>query len=74
MTFECVAKTVRFLTLLVLLLPYAAHAAADSERRIALVIGIGAYQNAPHLANPVNDARAIGEIAAPPEVRRDRAV
>ena len=28
---------------------------------IALVIGVGAYQNAPHLANPVNDARAIGD-------------
>ncbi|HYZ64482.1 MAG TPA: caspase family protein, partial [Acetobacteraceae bacterium] len=31
------------------------------ERRVALVIGIGAYQNAPQLANPVRDARAIGE-------------
>ncbi len=30
-----------------------AGAAPDTERRIALVIGIGAYQNAPHLANPV---------------------
>jgi formylglycine-generating enzyme required for sulfatase activity len=32
-----------------------------AERRVAFVIGIGAYQNAPKLANPVNDARAIGE-------------
>ena len=31
------------------------------ERRVAFVIGIGAYQHAPRLANPVNDARAIGE-------------
>jgi formylglycine-generating enzyme required for sulfatase activity/uncharacterized caspase-like protein len=47
---------------IMLLLPMAAHAAPDvAERRIALVIGIGAYQNAPHLNNPVNDARAIGE-------------
>ena len=44
-----------------LLLSPAAKAAPDNERRIALVIGIGAYQNAPHLANPVNDARAIGD-------------
>ena len=35
--------------------------ASDNEKRVALVIGIGAYQNAPPLANPVNDARAIGE-------------
>src|ERR1700742_4760542 len=31
------------------------------ERRVAFVVGIGAYKNAPRLANPVNDARAIGE-------------
>jgi len=36
-------------------------AGPDGEKRIALVIGIAAYQNAPPLANPVNDARAIGE-------------
>ncbi|HYZ21899.1 MAG TPA: caspase family protein, partial [Rhodopila sp.] len=46
---------------LVMLLPSIAAAAPDTERRIALVIGIGAYQNAPHLNNPVNDARAIGD-------------
>jgi formylglycine-generating enzyme required for sulfatase activity len=46
--------------LFALWLPLAAQA-ADKERRIALVIGISAYQNAPHLANPVNDARAIGD-------------
>src|SRR6185312_2376790 len=44
-----------------LLLPLAAHAAPGAERRIALVIGISAYQNAPHLPNPINDARAIGD-------------
>jgi uncharacterized caspase-like protein len=46
---------------LVVLLALAAQAATVKERRIALVIGIGSYQNAPHLANPVNDARAIGD-------------
>src|ERR1700684_2455072 len=45
----------------VVLMPLAAHAAPDNERRVALVIGVGGYQNAPHLANPVNDARAIGD-------------
>jgi len=53
-----------FLTLMVVLvvpLPLAVHAAPQNERRVALVIGIGTYQNAPHLANPVNDARAIGD-------------
>jgi formylglycine-generating enzyme required for sulfatase activity len=50
------------MTWIMVLLPMAAHAAPDvAERRIALVIGIGAYQNAPHLNNPVSDARAIGE-------------
>ncbi|HME27174.1 MAG TPA: SUMF1/EgtB/PvdO family nonheme iron enzyme [Acetobacteraceae bacterium] len=38
-----------------------AQPAATPERRVAFVIGIGAYQNAPRLANPVNDAKAIGE-------------
>lgn len=32
-----------------------------SEKRVALVIGVSSYQHAPRLANPVNDARAIGE-------------
>lgn len=45
---------------IVCLLPVLAQA-ADNERRIALVIGVSSYQNAPHLANPVNDARAIGD-------------
>jgi hypothetical protein len=36
-------------------------APAIADTRVALVIGIGAYQNAPPLANPVNDARAIGD-------------
>ena len=32
-----------------------------SERRVALVIGNGAYRHAPTLTNPVNDARAVAE-------------
>ena len=31
------------------------------ERRVALVVGVAAYRNAPPLANPVNDARSISE-------------
>src|SRR5271167_3343348 len=49
------------LAVLVVVLPSAARPAAETERRIALVIGVGGYQNAPHLTNPVNDARAIGD-------------
>jgi formylglycine-generating enzyme required for sulfatase activity len=50
------------LAVVVVLLPPAALTAPDTqERRIALVIGIGGYQNAPHLSNPINDARAIGD-------------
>jgi len=33
--------------------------AASAERRVALVIGNGAYQQVPALANPANDARAV---------------
>jgi uncharacterized caspase-like protein len=35
-----------------------AHAAAP-DRRVALVIGNGAYQNVPPLANPLSDAKAV---------------
>src|SRR5271166_5876812 len=47
--------------LLSLLLAVRLPGPAASESRIALVIGISAYQNAPRLANPVNDAQAIGD-------------
>jgi formylglycine-generating enzyme required for sulfatase activity len=49
------------LSILAIALPFASSVAQDNERRVALVIGIGGYQNAPHLTNPVNDARAIGD-------------
>jgi formylglycine-generating enzyme required for sulfatase activity len=66
MTFGRMADTAHWvmlpiLAMLVILLSPAANAAPGDERRVALVIGIGAYQNAPHLTNPVNDARAIGD-------------
>jgi formylglycine-generating enzyme required for sulfatase activity len=49
------------LLLLALLPSSGAPQQPQRERRVALVIGIGAYQNAPNLSNPTNDARAIGE-------------
>lgn len=36
-----------------------ASAPASAEKRVALVIGNGAYKNASKLANPTNDAKAI---------------
>jgi formylglycine-generating enzyme required for sulfatase activity len=51
------------LVLLAVILPATgpAQPAPPPEKRVALVIGIGAYQAAPPLANSMNDARAIGE-------------
>lgn len=34
---------------------------AQAERRVALVVGNGAYENAGTLRNPVNDARAVAD-------------
>ncbi len=63
MTFRRVVRLVKGVVLACLLgvMSLSVRASPDNERRIALVIGIGAYQNAPHLANPVNDARAVGD-------------
>ena len=55
------AHVAQFIALRVMLLPLTAGAASNNERRIALVVGIGSYQNAPHLATSVDDARAIGD-------------
>jgi uncharacterized caspase-like protein len=44
---------------LLVLLVQAAHAQPGPARRVALVIGNGAYENAPALPNPANDARAM---------------
>ncbi|RYJ02348.1 MAG: caspase family protein, partial [Acetobacteraceae bacterium] len=51
------------LVLLLVLVPVVgpAQPVPPPERRVALVIGVGAYQSAPQLANPVGDARSIGE-------------
>ncbi|HEY1779991.1 MAG TPA: caspase family protein [Roseiarcus sp.] len=43
-------------------LTLATQTAAFAERRIALVIGNGKYENAGVLTNPVNDANAIGAL------------
>ena len=45
-----------------LLVSLTTQGAALAERRIALVIGNGKYENAGVLANPVNDADAIGAL------------
>ena len=36
-----------------------AHPGAAAARRVALVVGNGAYRSAPALANPPNDARDV---------------
>src|SRR3954462_7107770 len=46
---------------MLLLLARAVLAEVDPGRRVALVIGNGAYQNAPTLPNPPNDARAMAK-------------
>lgn len=48
-----------FAVLLSTLLPAALP--AQAERRVALVVGNGAYENAGPLRNPVNDARSVAE-------------
>lgn len=45
--------------LLALVLLLAASLPAAAQERVALVVGNAAYRNAPELANPVNDARAV---------------
>ena len=35
---------------------------ATAAKRVALVIGNGAYQNAPPLPNPINDGRAVADV------------
>ena len=52
-------KALRHLLLLLPLLLLSALPAAAQERKVALVIGNGAYQHADPLANPTNDATAV---------------
>jgi uncharacterized caspase-like protein len=47
---------------LLVLLARAAGAQPATERRVALVVGNGAYQHADPLPNPPNDARAMAEL------------
>ncbi len=54
------ARAPALLVLAALLLILAAPALAQT--RVALVIGNSAYQHTARLANPVNDARAMGEV------------
>lgn len=51
------------LVVAILLLGLSLPALAD-EKRVALIIGNGAYQNAPKLKNPVNDAKAMAALLA----------
>lgn len=46
---------------LIAIVVVAPGARAESESRVALVIGNGAYRHAPVLTNPVNDANAMAE-------------
>ena len=57
------ARTIGLMFVLILCCapaPGSGQPLTTSEKRVALVIGIGAYQNAPALTNPISDARAIG--------------
>jgi len=55
----------RLLTAVLGLLVCSLAAAAPSKAQVALVVGIGAYQNAPPLPNPPNDARAVADSTTP---------
>lgn len=57
-----VQRGTALLSLLLLLLCAAAQAVAQEPRRVALVIGNGAYQHTPQLANPGNDARRMAAL------------
>lgn len=50
------------LGLAILLSGFVAGAAAQQDRRVALVMGVGAYQSVPALANPVQDAQAVSAM------------
>ncbi len=54
-----VVKTIA-IGILLTTLCWSAGRAATAEQRIALVVGISAYKQAPELPNPRNDARAMG--------------
>ena len=53
------ARLICLLFLSVLTLPLIGNAVQAADKRVALIVGIGRYQNAPALANPANDAKLI---------------
>lgn len=56
-----VRPCLRLLATLFMLLGWGAVVAAPAKGQVALVVGIGAYQNAPALPNPPRDARAVAD-------------
>ena len=56
-----VRQCLRLLATLFMLLGWGAVMAAPTKGQVALVVGIGAYQNAPALPNPPRDARAVAD-------------
>jgi hypothetical protein len=48
-----------FIFLLTLILLFLTFSAASAEKRVALVVGNGAYKNVPKLPNPANDASDV---------------
>lgn len=48
--------------LLTILLTFPVERALAAERRVALVVGIGAYETVPRLANATNDANAMADM------------
>ena len=59
-TCETMASLLRRIVLLIVVL-IAHPSLAASSGRVALVVGVSAYQNAPPLPNTVNDARAVSQ-------------
>lgn len=62
MTRTCHRLAAATLGSVVLLLYLTSLALAEAERRVALVIGNSAYQHAPRLDNPQNDAKAVADL------------
>jgi uncharacterized caspase-like protein len=54
--------TRRLLAIVFVCILFCPAAMAAAEKRVALVIGNGAYRNALRLPNPVNDAAAMGDL------------
>jgi hypothetical protein len=59
---QAAARSLLGAALAILLLLLAPPAAEAQQRRVALVIGNGAYEHTPRLVNPANDARRMAEL------------